>query len=75
MCREAVLQKQDAKTILLQEKWKQLKTAIHSAVIRRQMLLDLKAKYAGMVVCKNLTTFIVHNFDADGQKIAVSTGF
>lgn len=47
---------QDAKTILLQEKRKQLKTAMHSAVIRRQMLLDLKAKYAGMFVCKNFAT-------------------
>jgi len=57
MCREAVFQKQDAKTILLQEKWKRLKTAMHSAVIRWQMLLDLNTKYAGMVVFKNLTTF------------------
>ena len=40
---------QDAKIILLQEKLEQTKNAMQSAIIRRQMLIDSKSKYAGVV--------------------------
>ena len=66
----------DAQHSSLLDKQQSIYSSLRSAIVKRQYLLKLKAKYAGIETLQDIILVIFTSFCVDGQKIAkrLSTG-